>query len=69
MSAQIKIANNTSDVRICYRNNRAVATIVKQADGKYRVVNLYAQDVTDCDSYSEAREKAMGAPAVRQLAV
>lgn len=66
MTAQIKILKNTSDVRIAYKNNRAIATIIKQPDGKYRVVKMYEGYVKDCDSYNEARTEALTAAPLRQ---
>jgi len=61
MTTRIKIAQNTTDVRVCFVNGRAVSTIIKQEDGKYRVVKMYDGYVKDCDSYSEAREEAVTA--------
>ena len=64
-TSKIEFTTNTTDVRICYKNNRAVATILKTEDGKYRVVNLYNQYVQDFDSYNDARKEALMAPSIR----
>lgn len=64
-TTKIEFTTNTTGVRIAFRNNRAIATIEKTDDGKYRVINLYNQFVKDCDSYTEARNEALTAPSVR----
>lgn len=64
-TTKIEFTTNTTDVRVVFKNNRAVATILKMEDGRYRVVNLYNQFVKDCDSYTEARNEGMMAPSVR----
>jgi len=65
MTTQIKLAANTSDIRIAYVNGRAVSTIVKLENGNYRVVKLYDQYVKDCETYSEARTTALEASPLR----
>jgi hypothetical protein len=57
----IKYSKNSTDVRICYKSGRAVSTIQKMEDGKYRVVKLYEEEVTDCGTYNIAREVAKSA--------
>ena len=59
MSNQIKFAFNSTDVRIAYTNGRAVATIIKDEDGNYRVVKMYDGQVQDCKTYTEARAVAL----------
>ena len=61
MSAQIKMLKNSSEMRVCYNNNRAISTIIKLDNGNYRVIKLYEAEAKDCDTYSEAREEAMKA--------
>lgn len=57
----IKYSKNDSNLRICYKSGRAISTIQKMEDGKYKVVKLYEEEVKECDSYSIAREEAMSA--------
>lgn len=59
--ATVKIAKNTPDVRIVYKNARAIAQIMKLENGKYRVTKLYEMEVKDFDGYSAAREEAIAA--------
>jgi hypothetical protein len=65
MSKVIRFAHNTTDVRMVFENNRAIATIAKMENGNYRVIRLYDEVVVDCDSYNEAREKALNSSAVK----
>ena len=60
MSTIVKFAKNAPDVRIVYKDNRAVSQIQKM-DGKYRVTKLYEMEVNDFPHYSEAREDAVKA--------
>lgn len=64
-TSKIEFTTNTTDVRVVFKNNRAVATILKMEDGKYRVVNLYNQYVQDFDNYSDARKEGLSAPSIR----
>jgi len=54
----IKQSENNPDVRICYKSQRAVSTIVKMPDGNYVVVKLYEGEVVDCPNYSKASKEA-----------
>ena len=64
-NSKIEFTTNTTDVRIVYKQNRAVATILKTDEGRYRVVSLYNQYVKDFDSYNEARTEALMSPSIR----
>lgn len=57
---KVEFAKNSTDIRIVYNNNRAVANIIKMDNG-YRVIKFYEGIVWDCDSYKEAREEALNA--------
>lgn len=57
----IKISANMPELRICYKSSRAVATIQKMPNGKYVVVKVYEDEVTEVDKYSQARREAEGA--------
>lgn len=61
MAKVIKFSKNSTDIRIVYKDRRAIATIERTDKGKYRVIRLYNQLVWDCDSYTEAREMALDA--------
>lgn len=61
MAKVIKFSKNSTDVRIVYKDKRAIATIERTDKGKYRVIRLYNQIVWDADSYTEAREFALDA--------
>lgn len=64
-TAKIEFTTNTTDVRLVFKNNRAVATIIKKEDGKYMVVNHYNQFVKEFDTYNSARGEAIMAPSIR----
>lgn len=57
----IKIARNTPDVRIVYKEKKPVSSITRMQDGSYRVTKLYDMEVEDVETYSEARDKALQA--------
>ena len=57
----IKMLNDNSDYRVCYKSSRAVSIIQKMPDGKYVVVKLYDGEVTDHDSLGKARVEACSA--------
>ena len=59
MAKVIKFTKNTTDIRIVYKDRRAIATIERTDKGKYRVIRLYNQIVWDADSYTDAREFAL----------
>lgn len=59
MAKVIKFSKNSTDIRIVYKDKRAIATIERTDKGKYRVIRLYNQVVWDADSYTEAREFAL----------
>lgn len=57
----IKISSNMPELRICFLSGRAVSTIQKMPNGKYVVVKVYENSITECNRYSEARKEAEGA--------
>lgn len=57
----IKIASNKPGLRICFKSSRAISTIQKMPNGKYVVVKVYEQEVTEFDKYSEAKQEAISA--------
>ncbi len=57
----IKISASMPELRICFKSSRAVSTIQKMPNGKYVVVKVYENEVTECNKYSEAKREAEGA--------
>lgn len=68
MAKVIKFSKNSTDIRIVYKDRRAIATIERTDKGKYRVIRLYNQLVWDCDSYTQAREMALDAANTLEVA-
>jgi ribosomal protein L34E len=57
----IKFVNDSSEIRVCFKSSRAVSTIQKMPNGRYVVVKVYEEEVTECDKYSEAKQEAESA--------
>lgn len=69
MAKVIKFSKNSTDIRIVYKDKRAIATIERTEKGKYRVIRLYNQIVWDADSYTDAREFALDSANTLDVAV
>lgn len=69
MAKVIKFSKNSTDIRIVYKDKRAIATIERTDKGKYRVIRLYNQIVWDADSYTDAREFALDSASSLDAAV
>ena len=69
MAKVIKFSKNSTDIRIVYKDRRAIATIERTDKGRYRVIRLYNQLVWDCDSYTQAREMALDSANTLDVAV